>query len=87
MMLTKVDMVDGGLMGIGLAVSLQDMQAIASVIIIIIDLLWLVGKFVIKFMRYYSDGVLSDDEVDDLIKTKDEIQHLTDKIKEDDKHE
>ena len=89
-MLTKVDVVDGSLMLFGLTISLQDIQATLSIVIIAIDIIWLIGKFTIKFFKYIEDGNLSDDEVDDLLKTKDEIKNLREKLddKEDkDKHE
>ena len=83
-LLTKVDAIDGCLMGIGLTVSVQDIQATLSIVIIVIDILWLLGKFIIKLFRYLDDGKLSDDEVDDLMKTKDQIDDLKKQVQEDD---
>lgn len=83
-LLTKTDVVDGCLMATGLTVSIQDIQATLSIVIIVIDILWLLGKFIIKLFRYLDDGKLSDDEVDDLMKTKDQIDDLKKQAQEDD---
>ena len=79
-MINKVDVVDGCLMLTGLTVSLQDIQATLSIIIIVIDILWLLLKFLIKFFRYIKDGRLTDEEIDDLLKTKEEIDHVRDEV-------
>ena len=79
-MFNKVDVVDGCLMLTGLTVSLQDIQATLSIIIIVIDTLWLLLKFLIKFFRYIKDGRLTDEEIDDLLKTKEEIDHVRDEV-------
>ena len=78
----NVDLVDGTLMLGGLAISLQDIQSILSIIIIVIDILWLVGKFLIKFIRYCKDGELTEEEIEDL---KNDIYEIKDKTKEDDR--
>lgn len=83
-LLTKVDAIDGCLMGIGLTVSVQDIQATLSIVIIVIDILWLIGKFTIKLFRYLDDGKLSQNEIDDLTKTKDQIDDLKKQVQEDD---
>lgn len=80
--INNVDLVDGTLMLGGLAISLQDIQSILSIIIIVIDILWLVGKFLIKFIRYCKDGELTEDEINDL---KNDIYEIKDKTKEDDR--
>lgn len=81
--ITPTDAVDGGLMLFGLTVSLQDIQSVLSIIIIVIDILWLVGKFIIKFFRYIKDGKLDDDELADLTNDIDNIK----RIKEGDNNE
>ena len=86
-MINKVDAIDGTLMLFGLTLSVQDIQATLSIVIIVIDILWLLGKFLIKFIRYCKDGELTDEELDDLFKTKEEIKNLSEKIKEDNKDE
>ena len=80
--INNVDLVDGTLMLGGLAISLQDIQSILSIIIIVIDILWLVGKFLIKFIRYCKDGELTEEEIEDL---KNDIYEIKDKTKEDDR--
>lgn len=85
-MINKTDVVDGFLMSCGLAISVQDIQATLSIIIIILDILWLLGKFAVKFCRYIKDGQLTKEEVDDLFATKEEIKDEVKKInKEGDK--
>lgn len=75
-MFNAVDAVDGGLMLFGLTISLQDIQSILSIIIIIIDILWIVGKFVIKLFRYLQDGKLDQEELDDLENTVDDLKKI-----------
>ena len=82
-LLTPVDAVDGGLILFGLTISLQDVQSILSIIIIVIDILWIVLKFVIKFFQFTKDG-LDDDELNEL---NQDIEKIKDRIKEADKHE
>ena len=77
--ITPTDAVDGGLMLFGLTISLQDIQSILSIIIIVIDILWLLGKFVIKFFRYIKDGRLDDDELADLENDIDNIKNIKNK--------
>lgn len=77
--ITPTDAVDGGLMLFGLTISLQDIQSILSIIIIVIDILWLLGKFVIKFFRYIKDGKLDDEELADLENDMDNIKNIKNK--------
>lgn len=61
------DAVDGGLILFGLTISLQDVQSILSIIIIILDVLWLVGKFIFKLIKYLkNDGKIDEEEKKDL---------------------
>ena len=77
--ITPTDAVDGGLMLFGLTISLQDIQSILSIIIIVIDILWLILKFIIKFCRYIDDGKLEEDELDDLENDIDNIKNIKNK--------
>lgn len=77
--ITPTDAVDGGLMLFGLTISLQDIQSILSIIIIVIDILWILGKFVIKFFRYIKDGRLDDEELDDLENDMNNIKNIRNK--------
>lgn len=77
--ITPTDAVDGGLMLFGLTISLQDIQSILSIIIIVIDILWLLGKFVIKFFRYIKDGRLDDEELADLENDMNNIKNIKNK--------
>ena len=65
-MISKTDIVDGSLIITGLGISLVDLQNILSIIILIIDLLWILMKFIVKFFKYFGDGKLTDDEIKDL---------------------
>lgn len=65
-MINKTDIVDGGLILTGLGISLVDLQNILSIIILIIDLLWILMKFIVKFFKYFGDGKLTDEEINDL---------------------
>lgn len=65
-MINKTDIVDGSLILTGLGISLVDLQNILSIIILIIDLLWILMKFIVKFFKYIGDGKLTDDEIEDL---------------------
>lgn len=62
----SVDVVDGCLILGGLTISLQDVQSILSIIILVLDGLWILFKFMIKFFRYISDGKLTEEELNDL---------------------
>ena len=73
------DAVDGGLIGTGLVISLQDLQSILSIIILIVDVLWIVFKLIYKLIKYYKDGVLSDEEKKDLMNEIDNITNITKK--------
>lgn len=77
--ITPTDAVDGGLMLFGLTISLQDIQSILSIIIIVIDILWILGKFVIKFFRYIKDGRLDDEELADLENDMNNIKNIKNK--------
>ena len=57
---------DGFLILGGLSISLQDVQSILSIIILVLDGLWILFKFMIKFFRYISDGKLTEEELNDL---------------------
>ena len=65
-MFDKTDLIDGGLICTGLGISLVDIQNILSIIILVIDILWILLKFTIKFFRYIKDGKLTDEELQDL---------------------
>ena len=65
-MINKTDCVDGGLIFTGLGISLIDIQNILSIIILIIDILWIVTKFIIKLFQYLDDGKITNEELKDL---------------------
>ena len=81
-MFNKTDLIDGGLICTGLGISLVDLQNVLSIIILIIDILWILFKFMIKFFRYIKDGKLDDDELQDL---ENDVNKITGK--EDDPNE
>ena len=76
-----IDVVDGVIILGGLTISLQDLQSTLSIILIVIDILWLIGKFTIKFIRYCKDGELSQEEIDDLLSDSKEIKKSIDNAK------
>ena len=65
-MFTKSDLLDSGLICTGLGISLMDLQNILSIIILVIDILWILIKVTIKFCRYISDGKFTEDEINDI---------------------
>ena len=65
-MFNKSDIIDGGLICTGLGISLVDLQNILSIIILIIDILWILTKVTIKFCKYIKDGDLTDEEIKDI---------------------
>lgn len=70
---------DSAILG-GVIVSLQDIQSILSISLLVFNILWLVGKFTIKFFRYIKDGKLTDEEKADLKNDADVIDDLVDKV-------
>lgn len=78
-MFNYTDAVDGGLIGTGLVISLQDLQSLLSIIILIVDVLWILFKLIYKLIKYYKDGVLSDEEKKDLMNEIDNITNITKK--------
>lgn len=74
-MFDKTDIIDGGLIFTGLGISLVDLQNILSIIILVIDMLWILLKFIIKFFRYIKDGKLTDEELQDLENEFNEIKN------------
>ena len=65
-MFNKSDLFDSGLICTGLGISLMDLQNILSIIILVIDILWILIKVTIKFCKYISDGKLTEDEINDI---------------------
>ena len=74
-MFDKTDLIDGGLICTGLGISLVDIQNILSIIILVIDILWILLKFIIKIFRYIKDGKLTDEELQDLENEFNEIKN------------
>lgn len=70
---------DSAILG-GVIVSLQDIQSILSISLLLFNILWLVGKFTIKFFRYIKDGKLTDEEKEDLKADYEVIDDLVDKV-------
>ena len=77
-MFDKTDLIDGGLICTGLGISLVDLQNILSIIILVIDILWILIKVTIKFCKYISDGKLTDEELQDLENDVNKITHKED---------
>lgn len=79
MKLTNVDITEDMICVLGISISLTDLQNILSIILLSFNIVWLVVKFVVKFVRYYkNDGHIDNDEWNDLLNDEKEID---DKIK------
>lgn len=70
-MINKSDIIDGGLIITGMGISLSDLQNILSIVILVLDLLWIAFKICRKIFpklkEYLKDGKLDHDETNDLI--------------------
>lgn len=71
-----IDIIDSGLILTGLGISLVDIQNILSIIILIIDMLWILIKFIVKFFKYFGDGKLTNEEIKDL---ENDLKNITGK--------
>lgn len=79
MKLTNVDITEDMICVLGISISLVDLQQILSIILLSFNIVWLVVKFLVKFVRYYkNDGKIDNDEWNDLLNDEKEID---DKIK------
>lgn len=74
-MMNKVDAVEDMIILSGIGVSLVDIQAVMSIVLLTFNILWLVMKFVLKLFRYLKDGKLTDEELDDLTDDAKEIDN------------
>ena len=75
-MAKATNIVDGGLILASGAVSLANIESILSIILIVIDTIWIIGKVVIKFMIYYRDHTIDDEEANDLLNDVDNIKNI-----------
>ena len=76
-----VDICEYAFLSVGLAVSLTDIKEVLCIILLVIDAIWLLLKFVLKFISYAKDGELSEEELEDLksdIKNKEGDKHVND---------
>lgn len=55
-LLTKTDIAEGGIILAGLSVSLQDIQSILSIILLCVDVVWLIFKFIYKAYKKVKNG-------------------------------
>ena len=79
MKLTNVDITEDMICVLGISISLADLHQILSIILLSFNIVWLVVKFLVKFVRYYkNDGKIDNDEWNDLLNDEKEID---DKIK------
>lgn len=63
-----VDIIDGSFITAGVSIALQDLQSILSIIILVLEGAWLIVKLIIKTIKYFKDGELTDEEIKDLDK-------------------
>ena len=76
------DLIDAGLITLGTGIALSDIHQILSIIILVLNAMWILLKFILKFFKYYSnDGKIDKEELDDL------LDDVNKNIKEDDKDE
>ena len=78
------DIIDGCLILGSSAWALSDIREVLSIVILGLNFLWIIMKFIVKFFAYYSnDGKIDEDEAKDLLndidKAKDEINKGGDK--------
>lgn len=66
MTMTKIDVFEDGLILSGIGVSLANIQTVLSIVLLVINLLWLSFKFLSKLGKFISDGKLTDDEIKEL---------------------
>ena len=75
----SIDVAEDMICVLGISISLVDIQQILSIILLSFNIVWLVVKFLVKFIRYYkNDGKIDNDEWNDLLNDEKEID---DKIK------
>ena len=78
-MFDKVDIVDGCVILGGVTLSLSNTHHILSIIILIIDVLWLGLKFIVKLCRYIKNGDDLDELDNDINIIKDVITKVNEK--------
>lgn len=67
-MIKVFDIIETSFLSLGILVAISDIKEVLSIILLIVNGVWLICKFLIKFINYLKDGKLSDDEVEDLKK-------------------
>lgn len=67
-MIKVVDLVETSFLSLGVLVAISDIREILSIILLIVNGVWLICKFLIKFINYCKDGKLTDEEIEDLKK-------------------
>ena len=69
------DLVDAGLITLGTGIALSDLHQILSIVILVLNAMWILLKFILKFFKYYSnDGKIDKEELDDLLDDVNKIQ-------------
>lgn len=69
------DIVDGFLIVGGLTISLQDIQQILSIIILVVDIIWILFKCGYKTYKHIKNGGDPSDMDNDIEKAKEDIKN------------
>lgn len=78
-MFDKIDITEGCIIVGGMTLSLSNIHHILSIIILIIDVLWLSLKFIVKVCRYIKNGDNLDELDNDINIIKDVITKANEK--------
>ena len=73
-LLNTNDIVDGCLIVCGFTISIQDIQSILSIIILSLDVIWIIFKFVYKLIKHVKNGGDPSDMNDDYEDMKNDIK-------------
>ena len=80
--LNIIDIIDGSFITAGVSIALQDIQSILSIIILVLEGLWLLVKLIMKARKYLQDGKIDENEKQDL---EEDFNQLKNVLKEGEK--
>lgn len=79
--MTRTDIVDSVAIGTGTIISLQDVQSLLSIIILIFNVVWILCKFGYKMYKLYKEKKYKK-MIDEIENTKNELQNIQNNRKE-----
>lgn len=79
--------VDGALIALGLTYSLQNIQSILGIIILVIQIIWLLTKFITKVVSYIKEKRNIDELDTDLQDVVDKITDIKDNLPKEDNND